>query len=110
MDSTFMYEAVVTGDTDVISAFTSDGRIARYDLVILDDPKQALPPYDAVLLVSPRRAEDEALRRALAPLIGAIDVKLMQETNLLADRAADKRTPDEAARWLWDKISGQPAR
>jgi hypothetical protein len=34
----------------------------------------------------------------------------MQETNLLADRAADKRTPDEAARWLWDKISGQPAR
>src|SRR5690606_7249302 len=106
MDSTFMYGAVANGDVDVISAFSSDGRIARFDLVVLEDPKQALPPYDAVLLLAPNRADDADLRRALAPLIGKIDVELMQQTNLRADRDEDKETPAQAARWLWEQISG----
>ena len=104
MDSTFMYGALVNGDVDVISAFSSDGRIARFDLLVLEDPKQALPPYDAVLLASPRRAEDQDLRRALSPIIGRIDVELMQQTNLRADRDEDKETPAQAARWLWEQI------
>ena len=32
----------MSGDADVVSAFSSDGRIARYGLTILADPKQAL--------------------------------------------------------------------
>ncbi len=110
MQPNFMYQAVASGEVDVISAYTSDGRIAQYDLVVLADPKGAIPPYDAILLVSPRRAEDEALRRALLPLVGAIDVGLMREANLRADRAADKQTPAEAARWLWSKIGDQRPR
>ena len=106
MDSTFMYQAVATGEVDVISAFSSDGRIAQYDLVLLTDPKQALPPYDAIVMLSPRRADDDALKRTLAPLIGNIDIELMQRTNLRADRARDKETPAQAARWLWGRISG----
>jgi len=105
MDPTFMYGAVANGDVDVISAFSSDGRIARFDLVVLEDPKRSLPPYDAVLLLSPKRAGDEPLRRALEPLIGKIDVELMRETNLRADRDQDKETPAQAARWLNEKIS-----
>jgi osmoprotectant transport system permease protein len=104
MDSTFMYSAVANGEVDVISAFSSDGRIARYDLVVLEDPKQALPPYDAVLLVAPRRTDDTRLRGALQPLIGTIDVELMQQANLRADRDEDKETPAQAARWLWEQI------
>ena len=107
MDSTFMYGAVVNRDVDVISAFSSDGRIARYDLLVLEDPKGALPPYDAVLLLSPRRAGDDSLRRALEPLVGKIDVELMRDANLRADRDQDKETPRQAARWLWEKISGR---
>ena len=107
MDSTFMYGAVVNGEVDVISAFSSDGRIARYDLVTLTDPKQALPPYDAVLLLAPRRADDKALRDALMPLVGQIDVELMRAANLLADRDEDKQTPAQAARWLWKQIDAQ---
>jgi len=105
MDSTFMYGAVMNGDVDVISAFSSDGRIARFDLLVLDDPKRALPPYDAVLLLSPRRAADGALREALMPIVGRIDVELMREANLRADRDQDKETPGQAARWLSEKIS-----
>ncbi len=96
----FMYSAVVDGDVDVISAFSSDGRIAKYDLKLIGDPKQALPPYDAVLLISPRHAHDEKLLAALRPLIAAIDLNAMQRANLMVDRADDKRTPEQAADWL----------
>ena len=61
---------------------------------------------DAVLLLAPRRADDQALRDALMPLVGSIDVKLMQQANLRADREEDKQTPAQAARWLWEQISG----
>jgi osmoprotectant transport system permease protein len=104
MDSTFMYEAVANGEADVISAFSSDGRIAKYDLVLLEDPKQTIPPYDAVLLVAPSRVGDQPMLAALRPLIGKIDVKLMQEANLRADRSDDKKTPEQVARWLWERI------
>jgi osmoprotectant transport system permease protein len=105
MDPTFMYGAVGSGEVDVISAFSSDGRIARYDLVVLGDPKQAIPPYDAILLVSPRRAEDANLRRALEPLLNKIDADTMRSANLRVDRDRDKETPVQAARWLWEQIS-----
>ena len=107
MQPEFMYEAVANGEVDVISAYTSDGLIAKYDLVVLDDPKQALPPYDAILLVSPRRASDRALAEALRPLVGAIDVTSMREANLRAARGTDESSPDEVARWLWGRISGR---
>ena len=97
---TFMYRAVADGSADVITAFSSDGRIAALDLVTLADPRRALPSYDALLLVSPRRAGDARFTGALAPLIGAIPVERMRRANLMVDRDADKRTPDEAARWL----------
>ena len=70
MQPEFMYAAAAHGEVDVIAGYTSDGRIAQFDLVVLDDPKAAIPPYDAVLLLSPRRAKDGALRAALQPLVG----------------------------------------
>ncbi len=97
---TFMYRAIDSADVDVITAFSSDGRIAAQGLVVLDDPKHAIPSYDAVLLVSPRRAKDELLRHALAPLIGKISVGPMREANFMVDRDTDKATVQEAARFL----------
>ena len=46
----------------MIAAYTSDGRIAQFDLVVLDDPQHAIPPYDAMLLVSPPAAERRGAR------------------------------------------------
>lgn len=99
-DSTFMYEAVSRGQVDVITAFSSDGRIAAYDLVVLEDPRPALPPYDAILLLGPEMADGAALVRALEPLLGRISVERMRQASLLVDRDHDRRTPQEAARWL----------
>lgn len=109
MQPEFMYPAVAAGEVDVISAYSSDGQIAKYDLMVLDDPKQAIPPYDAILLVSPRRRNDAALAEALQPLLGAIDVTLMREANLRASGGTSDSSADAAARWLWDQIKRQSA-
>ena len=102
MQATFMYRAAVNGDVDVVSAFSSDGQIAKYDLKVLDDPKQAIPPYDAIVLIGPGRATDGKLAAALKPLLGAISVETMQEANLRA--SSNGASPGEVARWLWEKI------
>ncbi len=94
---TFMYNALQDGEADVISAFSSDGRIAADHLVTLADPKGAAPSYDAVILIAPRRSGDLRLQAALKPLVGAIAVERMRAANLTVDRDQDKRTPAEAA-------------
>lgn len=99
-DSSFMYDAVRRGEVDVVTAFSSDGRITAYDLVVLEDPKQAFPPYDAILLLAPGVASNRELAAALRPLVSAIPVARMREANLMVDREDDKKTPTEAARWL----------
>lgn len=103
MQPDFMYQAAANGDVDVVSAYTSDGRIAKYDLKVLTDPKEAIPPYDAMLLIAPKRAEDTKLAAALAPLIGAIDVATMREANLRA--SAGDVLPGAVARWLSNEIA-----
>jgi osmoprotectant transport system permease protein len=99
-DSTFMYDAVTRGEVDVISAFTSDGRIAAYELIVLPDPLDVIPPYDAVLLLSSDAALKPDLVSALQPLIDAIPVAAMRHANHLVDRPADKKTVPQAAHWL----------
>ena len=97
---TFMYRALSGGDADVISAFSSDGRITADGLVVLTDPKGAIPPYDAVVLVSPRRAHDQRLLATLKPLIGKVPVEAMRAANYSVDRDTAKASPPEAARAL----------
>ncbi len=102
MDATLMYSAIIRGEVDVISAYSTDGRIADYDLVVLDDPKAAFPPYDAVILLSPQAARDERLIAALEPLVGAIDDNTMRMANKLVD--VDEKPVSTAAEWLDKRI------
>jgi osmoprotectant transport system substrate-binding protein/osmoprotectant transport system permease protein len=102
MQPEFMYAAVANGEADVIAGYTSDGRIAQHKLTVLDDPKHVIPPYDAVLLVSPKRANDQALLAALAPLVDAINVETMRAANLRASSGG--ASVAEAARWLSEQI------
>ncbi|MDB5426040.1 MAG: transporter permease [Phenylobacterium sp.] len=105
---TFMYRALEGGEADVISAFSSDGRIAADKLAVLTDPKAAIPPYDAMVLISPKRAGDRRLTDALKPLIGAIPVSAMQAANYSVDRDQAKASPAEAAKALERQILPSP--
>ena len=102
MDSTFMYDAVQNGAVDVITAYTSDGRVLAYDLVVLEDPLGALPPYDAVILLSAEAAQRPAIARALAPLLGAIDADLMRQANAVVE--VERRPVAEAAQLILDAV------
>lgn len=97
-DPALLYEAVARGEVDAISAFSSDGRIAAYDLVVLDDPVAALPSYDAMILLGPRVLEDERVLCALGPLRDALPVELIRRANLMVDH--DHASPRAAAAWL----------
>src|SRR4051794_1214891 len=104
MQPDFMYAAVASGEVDVITGYTSDGLIAKYDLVALEDPKRAIPPYDAIVLLAPKRAGDEKLKAALQPLLGKIDISTMREANLRAAGNDASSSSDAVARWLWEKV------
>jgi osmoprotectant transport system permease protein len=109
-DPSFMYSAVVAREVDVITAFSSDGRIDSLDLVVLPDTAQAFPPYDAVVLLSPRASEDRAVVAALEPMLGAIPVARMRRANQMVDRDEDKRTVEQAADWLLQEMTAEDAR
>jgi osmoprotectant transport system permease protein len=104
MQSNFMYAAVASGEVDVIAGYTSDGQIAKYGLTVLDDSRHAIPPYDAIVLLAPRRADDAKLEAALQALLGKIDIALMREANLRASGTGADSLPTAVARWMWAKV------
>jgi osmoprotectant transport system permease protein len=95
MEPSLMYGAVSRGSVDVVSAYTSDARITAYDLVVLEDPRPAFPPYDAVLLVSHKAAGRPDLVGALRPLVGAIPMSEMRKANRRVD--VERQTVRRAA-------------
>jgi osmoprotectant transport system permease protein len=87
MDSSLMYGAVASAQVDVISAFSTDGRIAALGLTVLTDDRHVIPPYDAVLLASPRLVREAPdVLGALRPLAGAIDADRMRHLNAEVDQ------------------------
>ena len=60
-----------------------------------------------IVLIARKRANDDVLRRALAPLVDAIPLALMQEANYRVDRERDKETPAATARWLESEIAAR---
>ena len=110
MDASLMYEAARAGELDVIAAFSSDGRIAAFDLQVLHDDRSVFPPYDAIILVSRQAAGKPNIFRALQPLIESLDDDAMRMTNKLVD--VDGVSPQDAAsvliRQLEENVSGGP--
>lgn len=86
MDPGLMYRAVKEGQVDVIAAFSTDGRIAAYGLVLLEDDKNFFPPYYLAPVVrgeTLRKYPD--LRRVLDALANAIDEPTMARLNARVD-------------------------
>jgi len=46
------YQALASGAVDVIDGYSTDGLLARYDLVTLIDDRHFFPPYEAAALVA----------------------------------------------------------
>jgi osmoprotectant transport system permease protein len=102
LDPSLMYSAIAQDEVDVVSAYSTDGRIIDYDLVTLADPRGALPPYDAVILVSARLAAHNQIRRVFERMLRRVDAALMREANRRVDQAGE--TPATAARFLQRQV------
>ncbi len=105
MDPALMYQAVARGNVDVIGAYSTDPRIASFDLRTLRDDLGAIPPYDAVILASVDFAERyPRAAAALRALEGTIDAESMRAANLAVDR--DGVSPRSAAEALSERLRG----
>jgi osmoprotectant transport system permease protein len=76
------YRALAAGTVDLIDGYSTDGAIARYDLIVLEDDRGFFPPYEAAPLVSARLWQQRPLAlRALSSLAGRLDEGWMRELN-----------------------------
>ena len=84
------YEALVESGVDVIDGYSTDGLIARHDLVVLHDDRGFFPPYEAAGLVNGdfwRRRPDAIA--ALSELSGLLDEVRVREWNRRAESDGD---------------------
>jgi len=79
MEHGLAYIAIENGEIDCTDAYSTDGDIAKYDLLLLEDDRRFFPEYLAVPLV--RADLPEAAVQALRQLAGKIDAPAMQRLN-----------------------------
>ena len=91
------YQALASGGVDVIDGYSTDGELARYDLVVLEDDRHFFPPYEAAALVGRRlQLEQPGAVAALTSLSGMLDEGTMRELNREVE--VDRRTIPDVAR------------
>jgi len=102
IDHGLAYDAVAAGTVDVIDVYSTDAKVGRYHLRVLEDDRDFFPRYEAVLLM--RSAVDPTPLRGLE---GRIDAKTMIGLN--AQVELDGRSFAEVAKDFVAPKKAQPA-
>ena len=86
LDHGVAYDAVKAGTVDVMDVYTTDAKLGRYGLLVLNDDRAFFPPYDAVLVYRTDllQRNPNALR-ALQALEGRIAPATMLRMNAAAE-------------------------
>ena len=88
--------ALLDGSADVAELFVTDGQIAEYDLLVLEDDEKFFPVYEAAPLVRSEALKAlPSLSGVLEKLSGAITAADMQQMNKSVD--LDAQTPASVA-------------
>jgi osmoprotectant transport system permease protein len=91
-----MYKAAYEKHLDVISGYSTDGRLKAFDLVVLADDKGIFPPYYCAPMVSATAlAKFPKLEQTLNLLSGHITDSIMRELNYRVDYL--HQSPDKVA-------------
>ena len=92
-----MYKAAYEKKLDVISGYSTDGRLKAFDLVVLKDDKGIFPPYYAAPVVRDEVLEKyPELENLLNDLSGHINDSVMTELNYRVDYL--KQSPEKVAK------------
>jgi osmoprotectant transport system substrate-binding protein len=96
MDPGLVYTAVASKQVDIISGFSTDGRIPRLKLAVLEDDQKFFPPYYAAPVVRADLVQKSPIVLELFNrLAGKISDDTMAKLNLSVDVA--RRSPAEVA-------------
>lgn len=87
------YDAIRTGAVDLIDAYSTDGKLLRYDLRVLVDDRGFFPPYNAAPLV---RAETLAAHPEIEPLLAELAFRLPNTRILALNDAVESEGADPA--------------
>ncbi len=103
MDLSLTYIALSSRQVDLIAGNSTEGRIAKLDLVQLVDDRHYFPPYEAVYLVrQDSLTRVPALREVLSNLANRISTDEMRRLNYEID--GNKRDPKEVVKeWIGSK-------
>ncbi|HHP7245660.1 MAG TPA: glycine betaine ABC transporter substrate-binding protein [Elainellaceae cyanobacterium] len=92
-----LYSGIEEGEIDVTTGFGTDGQIAAYDLLVLEDDKNFWPPYPAAPIVRQEILDEyPEIADALNQLSAMLDADTIQSLNW--EVAGNSREPDEVAR------------
>jgi osmoprotectant transport system permease protein len=92
-----MYKACFEKELDVISGYSTDGRLKAYDLMVLDDDKKIFPPYYAAPIVrNDALKKFPQLEQTLNLLAGKINDSVMTDLNYRTDYL--HQTPERVAK------------
>lgn len=86
MDIGLAYDALASGQVDVILGYSTDGRISSYDLSLLEDDKRFFPSYDASPTANFSILESHpVIDEIMLKLEDTISDEQMQQLNFLSD-------------------------
>jgi osmoprotectant transport system substrate-binding protein len=102
------YQEFVNGDAEVVLAFSTDGEIAEYDLVVLEDDLGLWPPYHVAPFVRKDVLDaNPTIADALNPTAPLLTNEIMQRLN--ARVAIDGEEPVDVARAFLQESGLLPA-
>ncbi|MEL6832438.1 MAG: ABC transporter permease/substrate-binding protein [Bacteroidota bacterium] len=97
LNAGLLYRAVEQGEVDLISGYSTDGRVQAYNLKILEDDQHAFPPYHCAAVVNGQTAKDHPELVETLNLLGdRINDSLMTSLNYQVDHL--QRSPEEVAK------------
>lgn len=86
MEPALRYEAIKSGNVQIIEAYSTDSKVVTYKLKILEDDKRLFPPYQAAPLLSKKTLEQyPELEQVLGVLAGKISTEEMTQMNYAVD-------------------------
>jgi len=102
MQYSIMYRAIDNNEVDVIAAYSTDSRIKKLDLVLLEDDKSFFPDYSAAYFIDLDTLKKfPAILPILEQLSGKIDAPTMSALN---GRFDDGEEPEDIAKDFLTKI------
>jgi osmoprotectant transport system permease protein len=82
MEPKLRYNAINTGDINLVDAYSTDSELRQYNLIVLEDDKHLFPPYQGAPLLRKETVDKyPEIKEALNKLAGKITDDEMREMN-----------------------------